>query len=145
MNVYVDSSKLIDRLDSYLPGASGSAVRNAITRSCALVETQAKKNLAETTNGTGQLMQSITSVINDTYGEVGTNLTYAIYVHQGTGLYAENGDGRTWDLPWHYQDASGEWHASSGQHPNPFLERALDDNRKAINEEFKKAFKEGSK
>ena len=43
---------------------------------------------------TGTLRNSITSTYDDKEGRIGTNLDYAPYVHQGTGIYAVNGDGR---------------------------------------------------
>ena len=52
-------------------------------------------------------------------------------------MFAREGNGRTNDLPWHYQDAEGNWHSTSGQHPNPFLERALDENADKITQIFR--------
>lgn len=73
-----------------------------------------------------------------------TDKEYAPYVHQGTGLFAENGDGRK-DVPWHYQDADGNWHSTSGQKPNPFLERALDENKDKCLDYIKESVKGDTK
>ena len=63
----------------------------------------------------------------------------------GTGIYAVNGDGRK--DRWSYQDAEGKWHSTIGQKPQPFLERALDNNRDKINkifeDEIKRVLKNG--
>lgn len=91
-----------------------------------LVENTAKEGVPV---DDGQLKASITHQVADDGSkvEIGTNVEYAPYVHQGTGLYAKDGDGRK-EVPWHYEDAKGEWHSTSGQKPNPFLQQAVDDN-----------------
>ena len=78
------------------------------------------------------LAQSITTTIDVTdyigakvVGVVGTGLDYAVYVHEGTGIESRTGMGRTHDLPWSYQDDMGNWHTTSGMHPNPFMEDAF--------------------
>lgn len=106
-------------------------VRQSMGKACALVERSAKQKAPK---GTGELRRSITSKVeNEAGGVVGvvfTPLEYAPYVEYGTGLFAENG-GRT-DVPWHYQDDEGEWHTTSGQHPQPFMRPALNENRTEI-------------
>lgn len=110
----------------------------AVGRAAALVEREAK---IKAPKGAGELRRSIKSKIeengDDIVGIVYTPLEYAPYVEFGTGLFAENG-GRK-DVPWNYQDDEGEWHSTSGQHPQPFLRPALDENR----EEVKRIIKEG--
>lgn len=103
----------------------------AVGRACALVERSAKQKAPK---GTGELRRSITSKVEDTGtsmdGIVFTPLEYAPYVEFGTGLFAEEG-GRT-DVPWHYKDDKGEWHSTSGQHPQPYMRPALTENREKI-------------
>lgn len=99
----------------------------ALGRACALVERAAKTKAPK---DTGELRRSISSKVEDGVGVVFTPLEYAPYVEYGTGLFAENG-GRS-DVPWSYQDDSGEWHSTSGQHPQPFMRPALDENREEI-------------
>lgn len=124
----INLNKLNDKLDNL----STDTIKRAITKSCLLVEEVAKK---ECPVDDGQLRQSITSeIVSDTEGAVGTNVFYAPYVHQGTGIYAVNGDGRK--TMWRYQDAKGEWHSTVGQKPNPFLERALDQSTEDIKNIF---------
>ena len=113
--------------------------KEALGRACALVERSAKENAPK---GVGELRRSIESKIEDSgeeiVGVVYTPLEYAPYVEYGTGLFAEDGGGRQ-DVPWHYQDDKGEWHTTSGQHPQPFMRPALDENRERIFEIFKEA------
>lgn len=113
----------------------------AIERSCALVERSAKEKAPK---DTGALRRSITSKIeregDDVVGYVFTPLEYAPYVEYGTGLFAESGNGRK-DVPWHYQDDKGEWHSTSGQHPQPFMRPALIENREEIVRIIKEAIK----
>ena len=76
-------------------------------------------------------------------GTVGSEALYAAFYHEGTGLYARKGDGRTYDLPWHYRDGLGNWHQSSGNQPHPFLEEAADAMRDRIAEIFRARLRGG--
>lgn len=120
-----------------LPG-----LNDALGKACAIVEAAAKKNAPK---DTGALARSISSKIEDNGDEVQgivyTPLEYAPYVEFGTGLFAEKG-GRM-DVPWNYQDDSGEWHSTSGQKPQPFMRPALDDNREQISRILGEAIKNG--
>lgn len=56
---------------------------------------------------------------------VGTNVQYAIYVHEGTGIYAKKGS-LAKKIPWVYWDSKkGEFIATKGNKPQPFLTDAL--------------------
>lgn len=102
-------------------------LENALGRACALVERAAKLKAPK---GNGDLRRSITSKVENGEGIIFTPLEYAPYVEYGTGLFAEEG-GRK-DVPWCYQDDRGEWHSTSGQHPQPFMRPALNENRAEI-------------
>lgn len=107
-------------------------LEDAMKKAVLLVEREAKMKAPR---GSGDLARSITSKVETTgeevVGTVFTPLFYAPYVEYGTGLFAEDGNGRK-DVPWHYQDDAGEWHTTSGQHPQPFMRPALDENREQI-------------
>lgn len=117
-------------------------IKSALGKACALVERSAKEKAPK---GTGELRRSITSEVEadeDGYkGVIFTPLYYAPYVEFGTGLFAEEG-GRA-DVPWHYKDDKGEWHSTSGQHPQPFMRPALNENREQIIRILKEALHNG--
>ena len=80
----------------------------------------------------GNLRSSLTYKVNTKKHMVtnGTAAAYAIYVEKGTGIYAENGQGRK--TPWVYQDSTGKWHRTRGMRAQPFLAPAAEDNLDAI-------------
>ena len=105
-----------------------------VTKACLLVESEAKK---ECPFDEGRLRASITSQIEKTdksiIGHIGSNVDYAPYVHFGTGIYAENGQGRK--TPWLWIGDSTKWkgaHWTRGQKPKPFLRDALNNNKNRI-------------
>lgn len=78
-----------------LTGKNGPVVAD-LTRRCIRVETAAKRNLrAAGRIDTGRLLNSVTHEIRGTsagpIGVVGSNLPYARYVHDGTGIYGPTG------------------------------------------------------
>lgn len=119
-----------------LEEVSGQDISGTMGKACALVERSAKQKAPK---DTGALRRSITSKVELEDGEVTgivfTPLEYAPYVEFGTGLFAEEGGRR--DVPWNYQDDEGNWHSTSGQHPQPFLRPALKENREKIIQMFK--------
>jgi HK97 gp10 family phage protein len=121
-----------DLLDVITDIADAQELKQALGKACALVEGDAKKNAPK---GKGELRRSIESRVeqngDDLVGIVSTPLEYAPYVEFGTGLFAENGDGRQ-DVPWCYEDEKGEWHSTRGQKPQPYLRPALHDNRENV-------------
>jgi HK97 gp10 family phage protein len=120
---------IVDAMDTMLAKAEST---EAVGTACALVEAAAKKKAPK---DNGALRRSIASEVQkeggDIVGVVYTPLEYAPYVEYGTGLFAEDGNGRK-DVPWHYKDDKGEWHTTSGQKPQPFLRPALEENREQI-------------
>ena len=81
---------------------------------------------------TGNLKNRITHKVenNEDAVYIGTNVEYAIYVHEGTGLYAVSGNGRK--TPWAYMDSKGNWHVTRGIKPNRFLKNAMERNADQI-------------
>lgn len=118
--------------------ASGEKIYQAMGKACARVERTAKQ--APTPKDTGTLRNSIQSKVeidgNKVIGTIFTPLEYAPYVEYGTGLFAENGQGRK--TGWAYEDEkTGETIWTRGQKPQPFLRPALNNNREKIVEDLK--------
>lgn len=96
---------------------------------------------------TGNLRGSITHAEHAEAGGgqmyVGTDVNYAVYQEMGTGVYAENGDGRP--TPWCYQDEQGLWHWTAGNRAHPFIKPAIADHEKTylniLKDEMRKANK----
>lgn len=127
---FTEVENALTRIQKEFPQAAAKALLKAGQ----MVEADAK---ARCPSKDGTLRASITTEAhtdnaNDVYVIVGTNVEYAPYVHQGTGLYAVNGDGRK-EVPWHYKDPkTGEWRHTKGQHPQPFLRDAAESQRSEI-------------
>jgi HK97 gp10 family phage protein len=128
----------LEKLDKKLSKMEAADITQTMKQACAYVEGEAKQ-LCPVDDG--YLRQSIAYRVESSgtqiQGVVGTTVEYAPYVHQGTGIYAVNGDGRK--DRWSYQDEKGQWHSTIGQKPQPFLEKALDNNK----EEVEKILQEG--
>lgn len=119
--------------------ASGEKIYQAMGTACARVERSAKQK-AHKIRRTGALANSIKSKReidgNKVLGIVFTELEYAPYVEYGTGLFAENGQGRK--TGWAYEDEkTGETIWTRGQKPQPYLRPALNENREKIVEDLK--------
>lgn len=114
---------------------SDEALKKSVGKACAIVEREAKTKAPK---DTGELRRSIQSTIKKEDGQiVGTvfsDAEYAPYVEFGTGLFAEEGDGRK--KPWSYQDDKGKWHTTSGMKPHPFLRPAFAENREKIKQKI---------
>ena len=127
--------KLIDKIEDI---GDVQAIASAMQDACDLVEGSAKDKAPK---DTGALRRSITSKIevngSEIDGIVFTPLEYAPYVEYGTGLFAENGNGR--QTPWVYRDDKGDYHYTHGQHPQPFLRPALNENKDEIIQIIKEA------
>ena len=86
--------------------------------------------------GTGALRADTRSlgveiVGDEVHGAVGNSLEYAIYHHQGTGIYPVNGNGRK--TPWVYEDPkTGEKIYTRGSKPNPYLKDTIEQEQSII-------------
>lgn len=84
---------------------------------------------------TGRLMNSITHQVVEGDKEdivyIGTNVEYAPYVEFGTGIYADDGDGRK--TPWAYKGNDGKIHFTHGMKPKHFLKDGVVKNVKKYN------------
>lgn len=128
---------VLERLEGL---ADVADLQAALNKACLVVETEAVKKAPKVD---GILRQSITSRVDGLKGIVFSPLEYAPYVEYGTGLFATGTGGGRKDVPWIYQDEkTGEFIATSGQHPQPYMRPALDENREKILELLQGAFKQ---
>lgn len=128
-----DNSEFVKSIENATLKIILEATKN-MEKACLLVERDAKKNCPV---DQGILRASMQHDVNITtaeiVGTVSNSSEYAPYVHQGTGIYAVNGDGRK--TPWKYEVKKGKykgWHITKGQKPQPFLEKAKLDNKDKI-------------
>lgn len=130
----VDS--LIEKLDTL---ASIESVEQAMKEATLFVESVAREKAPKKM---GDLRRSIESKVevngDEVVGTVFTPLFYAPYVEYGTGLYSSKGNGRK-DVPWVYCDDAGNFHTTSGMHPQPFMEPALNENRDIVKQFLREA------
>ena len=126
-------------LQMHLRSRNGGVMRDMLRRGL-LVETQAKRNLGGGEGfpkrvDTGRLRASITTQVVESGGElrvtIGTNVRYARWVHNGTGLY---GPAHRYITPkskrfmrFRTKTSRGYVYARrvQGMRPNPFLASAL--------------------
>ena len=129
--------KIIDKIEDF---DDVREMTSAMQDACNLVEGAAKDKAPK---DTGALRRSITSKVeltgNTIEGIVFTPLEYAPYQEFGTGLFAENGNGRK--TPWVYMDDKGNYHYTRGQHPQPYMRPALEENKDKIINIIKGALK----
>ena len=137
--VFTNEDQVFAKMGEDLIAAAHKGMEDA----CFIVEADSKKDCPL---DTGMLKQSISSEVeykkeeNKIIGQIGSNLEYAPYVHQGTGIYAVEGNGRK-QVPWHYKDAKGRWHSTKGIKPKPFIFDAMEKNKQKITETVREALK----
>lgn len=139
MAVEIDGiERLVEKFDKI---ANAEQMERAVKKACALVEGTAKEKAPKGVSGDlRKFMDSKVEIDgNNIVGTVFNPLEYAPYVEYGTGLFAENGNGRK-EVPWAYEDErTGKLIFTSGQKPQPFIRPALNENR----ENVKRILKEG--
>jgi hypothetical protein len=158
----VEIEGLENVLDAFSNLADEQALKRAMGQACSLVVGDAIKKVKK---GEGELQKHMQFRVegtgNDIVGVVFNPLEYAPYVEYGTGMFAENGDGR--QGYWVYvKDSEGgfskksksggktytleeakqimailrakglEAYYTNGRHPRPFLRPALHENRENI-------------
>ena len=130
--------KLIDKIEDF---DDVHAMTRAMQDACNIVVGAA---IDKAPKKTGALRRSITSKVeltgNSIEGIVYSPLEYAPYQEYGTGLFAENGNGRK--TGWAYEDEkTGETIFTRGNRPHPFLRPAVNENKDKIINIIKGALK----
>jgi len=117
-------------------GALPQDIRYGLERAGMVIEGPAKDKCPV---DTGRLRGSITVEVAEESPTrmsvaVGTNVDYAADIEYGTGIHAENGQGRK--TPWTYKGADGHFRRTSGNVPQPFLRPAWDEAKDDAAEEL---------
>ena len=120
-----DNQKFVKSLEQATLTQIMNVLEN-MNKACVVLESEAKK---ECPVDQGILRASITHEAklekDGIVGIIASPMEIAPYIHQGTGLYAVDGNGRK--TPWKYKAVAGKykgWHTTKGQKPNPFMDRA---------------------
>lgn len=143
MNSGLDDTEVLLKLDELMESLLPQALEKSMKDAVLFLEGESKRNCPAEK---GTLRQSITNEVeikpDGVYGYVGSNLDYAPYVHQGTGIFALEGNGRE-EVPWTFQDAEGNWITTYGIPATPFIQNAIDANRAAVIQYFEGALEDG--
>lgn len=127
----VDTEEFNRQVDEYINRTLPNNTKQGMARACLVVVASSKRNCPV---DLGQLRASITYQVKEEskeiVGFVGTPVEYGAYVHEGTGVYAKNGDGR--QTPWFYKNREGKTIKTIGQKPNPFIKKAVQENKDKI-------------
>lgn len=134
----IDNTKEVER-------ATMEAVEMALEMMGTHIEGEAKHLIEADPRhiDTGRLRNSITHQVDmeEPCVYIGTNVEYAIYVHEGTGKYNDKGQGRS--EPWPvFLESKGKWIQTRGIKPNRFLRKAVELNEdqlpKALDDALRK-------
>lgn len=131
MEMEYDDKEVMENLEKVIKQLLPEAIKQGMTKACLIVQRSAKQKCPV---DDGTLRASIRYEASEEQGIIGTNTEYAPYVHEGTGIYAKEGNGR--QTPWVYKTAKGEYYTTSGQKPQPFLKDAANENIQNIIECF---------
>lgn len=143
MRITVNTAEFAQSIET-LQAQLADRIRQAVQKSCAEIEGAAKERCPKGNGESGEtapLRQSIAYRVDATeegtaMGIVGSPLEYAVFVHEGTGLYSRIGLGRK-DVPWTYRNSKGDFYSTKGIEPHPFLEEAADEKRERVAQIFR--------
>lgn len=81
---------------------------------------------------TGQTRNSFDYIVDEGELEatIGSPMENAIWEEFGTGIFAENGNGRK--TPWTYKDRKGNWHKTNGKRGTKAFRRSFDVRKKQM-------------
>lgn len=111
---------------------------NALEEASGELESQAKRN---TKVKTGKTKGSWQHIVDEDRLEahIGSNYENAIWEEFGTGIYAQNGNGRK--TPWTYTPDEGEhFYRTRGKKPRRMLQNAFNSTKYKIEKYFKELF-----
>ena len=117
------------------------SIEKALTEAAEFVQGEAGDELQNSPARVrwGRLKNSISfRIVRDEKGDmcaiVGTDVKYAVYVHEGTGIYHPNGRRTKWRYKSEYD---GKWYTTRGMKANRFLKNACRKNERQIKENIR--------
>lgn len=123
MKIEFDADTFMRAIENYAEKKK-KQIEAGLTKCCIKVQKSAFEKCPKDSDALRQsISYKVTKYSAKSEGIVGSELEYAPYVHEGTGIYSRTGRGRK-DVPWSYKDEDGKWHSTEGIKPRPFLEEA---------------------
>ena len=142
IDVNVSSEELEENIKKLCEKLLPEAIEKGLANTALILEAEAKELLMDAPpewqeDGENEdVRKAIFSEADENSCTVGASNLMGIWLHQGTGLYAVNGDGRK-EVPWFWRDErTGKTKSSSGRHPFPFLSKAVENKKKEILKAF---------
>lgn len=147
--IELNCEDVLKNLNEIISKSLSGAMKESLTEAALILEKEARKQLRDNCpeewqeyDEAEQVRKSITHKVSDSEAVVGSNTLMSVWLHQGTGLYAVNGDGRK-DVPWYWKDdETGEWKSSSGRVPFPFLQKATESKKDDMLKAFQGSLEE---
>lgn len=148
-DIELDCEDVIKNLEKIIKSELSGALKKGLTDAAEVLEREARKELRDNCpkewqedDEDGEVRKNITHKVGMSEAVVGSNSLPAVWLHQGTGLYAVNGDGRQ-DVPWWWKDEkTDKWKSSSGRKPFPFLKTAAENKKNEMLEAFQNKLEE---
>lgn len=135
-----DLAAKFEAFDSALDRHLESAMENVVTK---IAGDASEKAPYETGNLSSKIRGRVLPVMNNVVkGVVGTNVKYAEFVHDGTAPHTIKGSPLAFESGGETQFATTVQHP--GTDPNPFLERAVKENRDYAREQFEEAIQDAA-
>ena len=126
--------KALAHIEEVLP----ERLEECVEKACLAIEAEAKER-CPVRDGTlrRSIMTEVGKKDDKVVGQVGTNLEYAPYIHEGTGIYARAGNGRK-EVPWvYYDEKTDKFYSTKGIKPCPFLQEACNKVSPRLTDYFK--------
>lgn len=135
MSVRVYTKQVRERMDVIKKSTRDKIIEVTRDATAALLnqtQREAPKDTGELAQKQRMTMKTDGNVIE---GRVETYAEHAVYVHEGTGIYARKGNGRK--TPWGYKVESNRskyqgFHWTRGQKPQPWMEDIMKERRSNI-------------
>lgn len=116
-----------------------SEIESALEEVGGELEAQVKRN-TKVNSGKTKAIWTHKVDMNNKVVYIGSPYENALWEEFGTGIYAQNGNGRK-DVPWTYRTADGKFYKTSGKKPRKALQNAFNSMKGKIQGFFNRRFK----